>query len=178
MFPVVIILVFGIVEVGYLYRSSSLMSGAARSGARIASAQYGSAYNNASQEKAVADAAASAVSAELLSKGVTDTPQTLWIYHADASGNTQAGNLSSCTTECFRYTWNTGSNSWTYDSGSPGWLKPNACGTTSNDYLGVYVVARHDPLVAPASLSIRTLTQKAVFRVEPRTGCTTVNGPD
>jgi Flp pilus assembly protein TadG len=173
-FPVIVIILFGIVEVGYLYRSASLVLGAARSGARIASAQYGGAYNNSAAERIVADGAASAVAAELLSMGVTDTPVSLWIFHADANGNTQAGNMTSCSVECFIYTWNSGSKAWTYVSG--GWVTPDACGLVI-DYLGVYVVMKHNPLVAPASLSVRSLNKKTVMRVEPRQGCATAEGP-
>lgn len=175
-FPVVIILLFGIVEVGYLFRSASMITGASRAGARLASAQYGAAFGNSSQERTVADAAAGAVASELLSKGVTDTPQTLWIYRADANGNTDAGNMTSCNTNCFRYSWNAGTKSWTFVTSSPGWASPDACGQVL-DYVGVYIVMRHDPLAAPASLAVRTLERKTVMRLEPRDGCTTLEGP-
>jgi Flp pilus assembly protein TadG len=181
-FPVIVIILFGIVEVGYLFRSASLVTGSARAGARIASAQYGAAYNptrssaaNAAAEKTVADGAASSVSAELLAMGVTDTPVSLWIYHADANGNTQAGNMTSCASECFVYTWDAPSKSWQYVSG--GWAKPDACGQVI-DYLGVYVVMNHKALVAPASLSVGSVSKKVVMRVEPRQGCITPEGPD
>lgn len=175
-FPVVIILLFGIIEVGYLFRSASLITGASRAGARLASAQYGAAYGSASQERTVADATAAAVASELLSKGVTDTPKTLWIYRADANGNTASGNMNSCNSNCFRYAWNSATKSWTFDSSSPGWPSPDACGQVL-DYIGVYIVMQHDPLVAPASLSVRTLDRKTVMRLEPRDGCKTLEGP-
>jgi Flp pilus assembly protein TadG len=183
--PVIIVILFGIIEVGYLYRSASLATGSTRAGARIASAQYGAAYNNAASERTVADSAAGAVAAELLSKGATDTPSTLWIYKTDANGNTCASatagtpcapssGIGSCAIDCFKYTWTAGTKSFTYASG--GWLSPDACGNTM-DYIGIYVVMNHGPLVAPASLSVRTLTTKSVMRLEGRQGCTTAEGP-
>lgn len=175
-FPVIIIILFGIIELGYLYRSASTVTGSSRAGARVASAGYGQAYGNTVLERQVADSTAAAVTAELLSKGLTDTPLDLWIYHADANGNTQAGNLNSCSTACFRYTWNAGTQTWQFDAGSPGWASPDACGVVL-DAIGVFVRANHDALVAPTSLSVNTLQQKTVMRLEPRVGCTTQEGP-
>lgn len=176
MFPVVIVLLFGIIEVGYLFRSASLITGASRAGARFASAQYGAAYGSSSQERTVADASAAAVASELLSKGVTDTPRALWIYRSDVNGNTDAGNMNSCNSNCFRYAWNSATRSWTFDSSSPGWASPDACGQVL-DYIGVFVEMQHEALVAPASLSVRTLDRKTVMRLEPRDGCKTLEGP-
>jgi Flp pilus assembly protein TadG len=176
-FPVVIILVFGIVEIGFLFRSASLVTGSTRAGARIASAQYGSAYvpGNAaastSAERIVADSAAGAVAAELLSDGITDTPQTLWVFKADASGNPAPAD---CSTDCFKYTWNSGTKAWTYQSGA--WAVPDACGQTL-DYLAVRVILNHQALVAPQMLSLNTIDKKTVMRLESRQGCTTPEGP-
>ena len=195
-FPVVIIILFGIVEVGYLYRTASLVTGSTRAGARIASAQYGSAYSgsnsdaqNQAAERVVADSAAGAVTAELLSDGVTDTPQLLWIFKADSNGNTcdsstvgtpckpSPSGLGSCAIDCFRYTWDAGTKSWSYDAGSPGWLTPDACGQVV-DYLGVYVNLDHQAVVSPQALPINTLTKKTVMRLEARDTCTSPEGPN
>jgi Flp pilus assembly protein TadG len=173
-FPILIIIVFGIVEMGFLFRSASMVTGASRSGARVASAGYGPAYGNAVQQRAVADSAAASVAAELLSKGITDTPELLWIYRADANGNTPAGNMTSCTTDCFRYSWNGATNSWVYAGGS--WAFSDACGAVL-DSVGVFVQVQHTALVAPSSLSVNTVEQKTVMRLEPREGCITSEGP-
>src|SRR5207302_666665 len=47
--PVVALMIFGIVEIGFLFRSATIVSTSSRSGARLAAAQYGSASGTTAQ---------------------------------------------------------------------------------------------------------------------------------
>ena len=47
--PIIALLMFGIVEIGFLFRSATVVSTSSRNGARLASAQYGSAKTAAPQ---------------------------------------------------------------------------------------------------------------------------------
>ncbi len=184
--PVVLILLFGIIEVGFLFRSGAVAVSATRAGARVAAAAYGDTMNyavgpvRAAQQAAVVDSVASSVSVELKNRGTTDTPVDLWIYYV-APGSTNSlppsGNTTSCGSNCYLYTWNAGTAAFVRSGASPGWALPDACGATL-DSVGVLLRMRHTAIAAPVSLPINSIVETASMRLEPRTGCLTVEGPN
>src|SRR5689334_11762675 len=88
--PVVVLLIFGIVEIGFLFRSATIVSTSSRNGARLASAQYGSQKTLANQNSLM-DNVRLTVEKDLTSRAGVDTPVVMWIYKADANGNPPSG---------------------------------------------------------------------------------------
>ena len=96
--PLVLLLVFGIVEWSAAYHDSSVTADAARAGGRIASAQ-------ARNPDYATNAAASVAAA--LSTLPSNAPQELWIYKANSNGYPGTGtDFCSCGSNCIKYVWN------------------------------------------------------------------------
>lgn len=162
--PFLALMVFGIVELGFLFRSATIVNTSTRSGARLVASQYGSATTLADQ-LSVMDNTALTVEKDLSSRGSVDTPDQLWIYQADTNGFPMGGtDFSACTSPCFIYTWDSGTNQFVRQSGS--WLNPVVCGTT-HDTVGVYVRLTHSPLGFTNFLGDLTVNEHTVMRLEP-----------
>jgi hypothetical protein len=71
--------------------------------------------------------------------------------------------VGGCSSNCFRYTWNTSTNSMTYSSG--GWSNPDDCGANV-DSIGVYVLVEHSYLTKLIG-STREIGAHTVMRLEP-----------
>lgn len=161
--PLLVLLVFGIIEFGLLFKDTSSVAAAAASGARTAATQ---ARTNGYQ-----DNVAAAVTGALSSVGAT--PQELVVYRVEKNGLNQPVNWSSaqitgCST-CYKFTWSGGQ--WV-PSGGSGWAAAaqQACGpVATTDYVGVWIKARHDMLTGMFG-SARTITEKTVMRLEPVPG--------
>ena len=167
--PFLAIMVFGIVELGFLFRSATVVSSSSRSGARLAAAQYAGAQT-APAQATVVDNVRQTVEKDLQSRGATDTPLQLLVYRANASGDPlPSGNFNSCSTDCFVFTWNSGSGTFNAPSGS--WSNPDGCGKVI-DSVGVWLQMRHDPLGFSSVFGTMDLKEKTVMRLEPRTDCT------
>src|SRR5689334_4406945 len=82
--PFLALMVFGIVELGFLFRSASVAVSATRSGARLAAANYGS-TTSASDRTSVLTNVRLTVEKDLQSKATGDTPVQLWVYRAQSS---------------------------------------------------------------------------------------------
>lgn len=165
MLPVVVLLIFGIVEIGFLFRSATIVSTSSRNGARLASAQYGSQKTLANQNSLM-DNVRLTVEKDLTSRAGVDTPVVLWIYKADANGNPPSGNFSSCGSPCYVYTWNAGTGHFTYASGT--WTTAVACGAT-HDAVGVFVRVTHKPVGFTSAFGTFTISEDTVMRLEPDT---------
>jgi len=158
--PLLLLLVFGIIEYGLMFKNSSSISAASASGARTAATQP---RQNGYQNNALA-AVRGALSAS------NATPQEVIIYKVALNASNQPINwsnaqISACTT-CWRFTYSGGT--WTQDS-SRSWpaSAQRACGSLDRtDYVGVWIKARHD-MVTGMFGSARTLTEKTVMRLEP-----------
>jgi hypothetical protein len=162
--PFLALMVFGIVELGFLFRSATVVNNSTRSGARLVASQYGSATTTATQVN-VMDNAAVTVEKDLASRGGSDTPDQLWIYQADTNGYPMGtSSFSSCTAPCFIYKWNTSTNHFDRQSGS--WPTPFVCGTV-HDAVGVYVRLLHMPIGFTNFLGNLTVNEKTVMRLEP-----------
>ena len=171
--PFLAIMVFGIVELGFLFRSATVVSSSSRSGARLAAAQYAAAQT-APAQATVVDNVRQTVEKDLKSRGATDTPLQLLIYRANANGDPlPSGNFSSCSTDCFVFTWNpAGANGGTFNAPTGGWANPDGCGKVI-DSVGVWLQMKHDPLGFSSVFGTMNLKEKTVMRLEPRTDCST-----
>jgi Flp pilus assembly protein TadG len=165
--PIVVLMIFGIVEIGFLFRSATIVSTSSRSGARLAAAQYGGASTVASQDN-VMDNVRLTVEKDLTSRASDDTPIVLWIYKADVNGNPPSGNFASCGSPCYVYTWNAGTGHFTKTSGT--WTTAVACGL-AHDSVGVYVKATHLPIGFTSTFGAFNINERTVMRLEPSNTC-------
>ena len=163
--PFLALMVFGIVEIGFLYRSASVVNAASRSGARLAAAQFSMAQTPALQAP-VLDNIRLSVEKDLQSKSSVDTPVDLWVFKTDSNGDPSSG----CGANCFQATWNSGTGHFNTLSGS--WPTPDGCGQVI-DSIGVLVHVTHAPIGFSSAFGNIELREKTVMRLEPRTDCTT-----
>ena len=163
LFPIIILITFGLIEFSMVYQSSSTGSAAARSAARTASAE-------AKLPNYATDAAAAASTA--LKTIGSDEPVEMWVYRANNlgyPGGTGSTSFASCTTSCIKYAWLPASKA--FDIMNPtgsGWPYQSqlACDVANWDSVGVYIKLNHKYLTSLFGSSI-TLTDHAVFRLEP-----------
>jgi hypothetical protein len=153
--PVLLLIIFGIVEWSLVFKDSLTVTSATRAGARTASAQP--------HAEAMATATASAVA-----RAVTALPDgaidELWVYKAKANGMPDSGGFASCTM-CFKFEWDQASSSFDPPTGSWPITARNACIGTS-DAVGVYLKVDHDFLTGffPPDM---TITDHTVMNFEP-----------
>ena len=165
--PILLLIVFAVLELGMMYKSATVASSASRAGVRLASSTYALAPNSGGtaanpDKRGVADIVAGQVTETLRDRNTTDTPVAMRIYRATADGTPVGGNFTTCATDCLHYRWN--GTSFVYDSGT--WLTPDACGSVMQS-IGVWVSVRHDATNSYIPIS-RTLGEKSVMRFEPR----------
>lgn len=175
--PVMILLVFGVIEFSFAFQGAAAVSDAVRAGGRTASALPAQADFIEQTQQATA-----ARMNDI--RGVT--PEELWIYDANAAGYPGASNgfssfagvidcyISSLDAErgCVTYTWNSSTSSWSPAGGN--WpatrLQPDDyCGETA-DEVGVYVKAHYNSLTKLFGQS-HTMQDRAIFRFEPQPSC-------
>jgi TadE-like protein len=158
--PLVLLIVFGIVEFSSAYHDASVTSDASRAGGRIASAQ--------ARNPAYATNAAASVAAALRTLP-NDAPQELWIYRANDDGYPGTGDdFASCTDKCIKYTWDPDTSDWNYAGVSGGGWNADAHQVCAEpfDQIGIYVSVRHD-FVTNLFGATLDLTDHSVFRFEP-----------
>jgi hypothetical protein len=158
--PFLALMVFGIVELGFMFRSASVVTSSTRSGARLMSAQYGSA--KPADQPTIISAVRQTVENDLINRAPVDTPKRLWIYKARADGLPISGNFTSCTSPCFTFTW-TGS-SFTMNAGGS-WPTPVVCGV-DHDSVGIFVEMDHAPVGFANFLGTMTLGEHTVMTLE------------
>jgi Flp pilus assembly protein TadG len=164
--PVVLFIVFAIFEYGLLFAAQSTTNSATRDGVRFGSANFAV----SGQYQAAADATAAAVANDLGARTSLDTPVQLLIYKADATGK-PTGGFTSCTADCYRYTWN--GSGWVFDNAytAKRWLNPTACIDPSNglntlDSIGAYLEVNHS-FITGAFGSSQLIKEHTVSRLEP-----------
>ncbi len=157
--PVLILLVFGIMEFGLAFRDTLTLTSATRTGARTASAlSRDPNFNNATLD-AVTDA---------IGGLPEDSIEQLWIYKAGPDGYPVGrSNFSSGCSSCGIWNWSTSSHAFV-PAGASAWdpYSQNACAGTS-DSVGVYLKVNHE-FVTQLFGSTVTLTDHTVMRLEPR----------
>lgn len=163
--PVLCLLVFGIIEFGMLFRANLSFSQAARSGARTAVALPRTPYADPSQQ---------AVAGSLRTTINTNEIKFLTIYKANPTTGLPAdgSTYKTCSSSCYRYTWDAGTRTWTLVSGTA-WAPSSqkACGTIDHtDYLGIYVEGEYrwkTGIFNPIFGSSTTIAERTVMRLEP-----------
>lgn len=156
--PLLIALLFGVIEFALLLRDHLATASLVRAGVRTASALPRQAVMVDTTVQAM-ERAGSALPRNAYSE--------LWIYRATPAGTPQSGNFSSCDRDCVRYAWDdTGRFS---RSGGTTWDPNtiNACpGDPNADSVGVYLKATHRWLTGMFS-DVTEVADHAVMRFEP-----------
>jgi hypothetical protein len=135
--PVLIFLVFGILEFGFFFKDWLAVSNAVRAGVRIASAEPRVATY-------AADAAAN-VAREGNALRMANVEE-VWVYRADTDG-LPVGNVSGfdACSDCAKFSWDEVSETFTLLSNSWGHTEHNACqGDVNRMNVGVYLKYQHD----------------------------------
>ncbi len=169
--PVLAMIIFGIIEFGMLFRASLSFSNAARAGARTAVALP--------RVPSYASAAQQAVSGALRNTVNPSEINYLTIFRADpVTGQPiSGGTVKTCTSQCYRYTWNSATSQWTPVNG-PSWSAntQRACGQeASTDYLGIYVEGQYQwktGIFRPFFGDSTTIGERTIMRLEPIGGST------
>ena len=159
-FPLLVVLTFGIIEYSSAYHDSAIASDAVRAGGRVGSALGTSPAYSSSIVSAV-DAALSTLPA--------DSPKELWIYKANVNGYPGSGtDFSSCAANCIKYVWDPAARA--FNTATPqggGWpaSSQQVC-TQPYDEVGVYVKIDHTFVTGLFGADL-TLQDHSVFRFEP-----------
>ena len=179
--PILLLLVFGIVEVSLLMRDTVATTSAVRVGARIASAAANAGPGTCPVvvppetstctparapgfAQAAADAIASAGSAM-----PKDSIDWILIYRANTEGYPQPeGNTAlACTTDCVKYVWKDSANQFQYSSGAWDSTLVNACvNDPSRTTLGISMEARH-PFITGLFGDGLSINERSVMDFEP-----------
>jgi len=165
--PIVMAMLFGIIEMGFLFKDYLAAAGAVRAGVRMASAMP----RNATFAQAAADQVAITGGA-MSFKDV----QELWIYKVEpacptcALSNKPVGfsSFSGCTT-CVKFQWDTGLKKFV-KTGTEDWAAgdQNACSTSTErpDRIGVYIRLKHNAFTGLVFNTI-TISEASIMSLEP-----------
>jgi Flp pilus assembly protein TadG len=169
--PILALMIFGILEWGFVLKDYQSLASATRSGARTASAEPRLAGFDTD--------AANAVATAMKALQGNDTPQKLEIYWADSgtglpwSSNAKSSDEALPTSTCYRcsyYTWNAATAGWTAvtqtwpASGSA--TAENACAGTE-DTMGVFLQVSHRMFTGMFGAT-KTLTDRTLIKLEPQ----------
>jgi hypothetical protein len=169
-FPLLLTMIFGIIETGLLLKNQNTVVTASAAGARTAVAQP-----RQGDYEVNATAAAQAVL-----RGATGTPVRVIVYRAHgATGRPCTSSYGGACTADIGPTaaMDTCTQCWIFDWAGTGWSKRSlptwpaasqaACGSVAlTDYLGVYVEFRHDDLTGFFG-SARSIKESTMMRLEP-----------
>ena len=159
--PIFVLLVFGIIEFGLMFKDYLAVVSSVRAGARIASAEP--------RNINFATDAAAQIAREGAALDMTNVSE-LWVYKANKTTGTPVGysDFSNCTT-CVKFTWDTSSKTFVQKAGT-NWLytTQNACaGDPNHDSIGVYLKYRH-PSVTSLIVKDFDLQSSTVMSFEPQ----------
>ncbi|MDY7100571.1 MAG: TadE family protein [Actinomycetota bacterium] len=158
--PLIVLLFFGILEFGLLFRSTLTFSNAVRSGVRTAVALP--------RVDGYEISTAQAVAAALDGIG-DDSVDTLTVYRADPdSGEPVTGDFDTCSTDCWRFDWNPATREFVPIAGT-GWpaSEQAACGSEEDtDFLGVHIKGKYSFVTGFFGVD-QTLTERSIMRLEP-----------
>ena len=177
--PVLLILIFGIIEMALLMRDHVSLTSAVRTGGRTASANPGAGpggINEGGDCVAPCSPANAPMFAQLAANAIQragtalpkDSIKELWVYKANNKGYPGAtgSTAMTCGTNCVKYKWNPAKDQFRYSSGS--WVSTtvNACANNSPDAVGIHMVVEHD-FVTGFFSDHATLQDHSVFAFEP-----------
>ncbi len=159
-FPLLLLLVFGVINYGLAFSDGATLRSSTRSGARIGAAQS----KQATQYSSVVSAVNRAVA------GVsTAVPQQLWIYNA--SGVPEGGPAScAASASCTTILWDPGSKSFPTSTPAGGWAwDPSTQWTCPghSDRIGVTVIANFS-FITGLFGGDRTLKETTILDLEPQ----------
>ena len=160
--PLVMLMIFGIVEMGFVFKDYLAAGGAVRAGVRIAAASPRTAT--------FAQLAANKVAQTGGAMNFSDIQQ-MWVYKADPVTDKPIGfsDFSNCTT-CVKFRWDVGTKAFVPISDTWLFSTQNACSSSSlggpPDRIGVYLKLRHN---AFTGLIFNTLeiSDHSVLSLEP-----------
>ena len=177
--PILMIFVFGIIEMALLMRDDVALTSAVRVGGRTASANAGIGPGGVSEGgdcTAPCSPANAPKLAQLAANAVQragtalppDVIDELWVYKANAQGYPgSAGNTAwACSSNCVRYAWVDSKQQFRYVSGTWTSSTINACANNSPDAVGIYMKATHSWLTGLFGNGV-TISDHAVFAFEP-----------
>ena len=143
--PILMLLVFGIIEMSLLMRDAAGVTNQVRAGARIAATEAGAGLSSANNPALAVDATTAIQNAG--SSMPLASINWVLVYQANQYGYPlPASNQTSltCSTNCIKYTWSSGSNSFVRNSGTWDTSQINACVNDPNrQSVGVAMSARH-----------------------------------
>jgi hypothetical protein len=175
--PMVIMLVFGMVEFSLMVRDWVAVTSATRSGARVASASADAGPGvcetgitaptcTPATSPAVAQSAADAIQ-----KALTGVPPTsinyILVYKANAAGlpGTSTSMPDACPVDCVKFVWISSQAKFRYAGGSWSSASINAC-VNEQDSVGIYLNSTHK-MITGLFGSSQTVADRAVMRFEP-----------
>lgn len=184
--PILLIVVLGIVELGFLMRDHNVVVSNTRVAARIASTGAGAGPGTCAvgPEEPVCTPASSPALAQLAADAIqrsgsampVDQIQYVLVYKANDLGYPGANGLSTMPTSCsgysncVRFVWRESANKFRYSEGSWNSSTISACfpGTAANplDRVGIQLVAEHKTFTGLFGDSL-TLEDHAVMNFEP-----------
>jgi Flp pilus assembly protein TadG len=136
--PLVMALLFGIVELGFVFKDYLAVTGAVRAGARIASAMP----RNSTFSQVAADTVA-ATGGAMNFKNV----KQLWVYKVDPTTDKPVGftDFSNCTV-CVKFQWDAGTKAFVLTSDNWPATSQSACTGAAGppERIGVYLKLKHD----------------------------------
>lgn len=180
--PVLMIMLFGILEVSFLMKDHVSMSSSVRGGARAASAaaDAGPGTCQASANPPPCSPASvpafAQAAADMMQKAGTAMPADdidwVIIYRANAAGFPQGGSsINTCSVQCVKYIWDAGLNKFRYASGTWASASVNAClNDPLRDTVGVGMQSTHTWMTGFGSTllgSARVMQERTVMQFEP-----------
>jgi hypothetical protein len=179
--PIVVLILFGIIEFSLVFRDSLSITSATRQGARVASAAADAGPGSCETgptappcaptgTPALAQAAADAIQ-RAGSAMPKDSIDYILVYKANdkgfpgANGNTTMPSSCSGYSSCVKFVWRDSLDAFRYNSGSWDSRSINAC-VNESDTLGVYMSASHK-MVSGFFGGTKTLNDRAVMKFEP-----------
>ena len=161
--PVVMVLLFGIIELGFVFKDYLAVAGAVRAGVRTASANP--------RMATFAQVAANKVAQTGGAMNFSDVKQ-LWVFKVDPTTNKTIGftNFSDCS-YCVKFRWDSGTNAFVPITGGDTWASTtqNACSLSIGgplDRIGVYIQLKHDPFTGLVLQTIY-ISEASILSLEP-----------
>ena len=161
--PVIMVLLFGILELGFVFKDYLAVAGAVRAGVRTASANP--------RMATFAQVAANKVAQTGGAMNFSDVQQ-LWVFKVDPTTNQTIGfsNFSDCNF-CVKLKWDSGTNAFVPITGGDTWpsTSQNACSLSVGgplDRIGVYLKLKHDPITGLVLQTIY-ISEASILSLEP-----------
>jgi Flp pilus assembly protein TadG len=165
--PVLLLLLFGIVELSLLLKDDLAVAAAARAGARTGSAlpRYDDGTTDFAQQ--AADQVARSAGA------LTLTDVALTIFAADSAGAPASGGTPiTCADRCVHFRYDAGTGAFVRDGGSWPAATIDACpGDPNADAIGVYVSYPHQLVALGGTVTLTDTSVMAFEPVPPGQGC-------